>query len=361
MTSTPGPSSQDAPDPLARMHEHLKDALGPRYELRDGAAHVSPCSERELLLVLKLVRDHGGKLGRQGPSGTPPVVLSRRALQLVGPFEPQGATVIAEAGARLDEIDRAALAQQLTLGPLTPRALQLELGEFLEGPYGGLRSVPGGRLEPLSVSLTAVMPDGLYAASRAAPRHAAGPGLDAFFLGGGGRMGVLLRAQARLLPRPAATRTATFNLPSPPGLVAAVRRALLEGVCLDRLRVETRDGRVMAEARLSGSQSQLDRDLATLGTHVLGQGGRVAGHRLRRPEPPPEAPPPERQVRWEAVARALEAGADAALYRLCVDGAVAEGQVEGRDLSAESPWSHPALEAIAAALDPSASLGGPPP
>jgi len=360
---TPGSTNgHEAPDPLARMHEQLRDSLGPRYELTaGGAARCSPRSERELLLVLKLVRDHGGKLGRHGPSGTPPVVVSRRALQLIGPWEPQSATVTAEAGALLSEIDRGALAQQLTVGPLTPRALQLELGDFLEGPYGGLRSVPGGRLEPLSVGLTAVMPDGLHAVSRAAPRHATGPGLNAFFLGAGGRMGVLLRAQLRLGARPIATRTTTFSIPSPAGLVAAVRRALLEGACVERLRVERRDGRVMAEVRFGGSQSQIDRDLATLGTHILGQGGRVAGHRLRRPEPPPaEPPPPEREARWEAVAKALEGGGSAALYRLSVDGAVAEGEVEGRDLSAEGPWSHPALEAIAAAVDPSASLGGPP-
>ncbi len=358
MTGTAAPG---APDLFDRLHEQLRDALGPRYQLQDGTAHCTVRSERELLLVLKLVRDHGAKLGRPGPSGSPAIVLSRRALHLIGPWETQSATVVAEAGATLEEIDRAAAAQQLSVGPLTPRVSLLELGDFLEGPYGGLRPVPCGRLEPLSMALTAVMPDGLYAASRPAPRHAAGPSLDAFFLGAGGRMGVLLRAQLRLVPRTTAARLNTFSLPSPATFVAAIRRGLLGGCCVERLRVEVHKGRVLAEARFGGSQSAVDRDLAVLGTQILNQGGRLSEDRLRRPEPPADQPPPpEREVRWEAVARALEAGGSAALYRLSVDGAVAEGQVEGRDLSAEAPWSHPALEAIAAALDPSASLGGPP-
>ncbi|HYV44795.1 MAG TPA: hypothetical protein VFA20_08040 [Myxococcaceae bacterium] len=345
---------------MSDLYEQLRDSLGPRYEAKDGAARCSPRSERELLLVLKLVRDHGGKLGRPGPDGAPCITLSRRALQLLGPWDDASGTVLAEAGATLEEIDRAAASRQLTVGPTSPRAFALELGDFLEGPYGGLRSVPGGRLEPLSLAVTAVMPDGLYAASRAAPRHAAGPSLDAFFLGGGGRMGLLLRAQLRLVPRPSSSRLNTFSLPTPSAFVAAVRRGLLGGSCVERLRVEPKKGRVLMEAKFAGSQSAVDRDLAVLGTQILNQGGRLSEDHLRRPEPPADQPPPaEREVRWEAVAKALEQGGSAALYRLSVDGAVAEGQVEGRDLSAEAPWS-PALEAIAAALDPSASLGGPP-
>ncbi|HVE85393.1 MAG TPA: FAD-binding protein, partial [Myxococcales bacterium] len=321
-----------APDPIARMHEQLRDALGPRYQPQeDGSVQLAPVSERELLLALKLVRDHGGRLHR----GAVPLSLSRRSLQQIGPFEPQGATAVAEAGARLEEIERAAAAHQLTLGPLPPRALPLELGDFLEGPYAGLRSVPGGRLEPLSVSLTALMPDGLIAATRAAPRHAAGPGMDAFFLGGGGRMGLLLRATVRLFPKPQSSRTATFSLPSPAGLARAVRRALLDGACVERLRVEPREGQALAEARVAGSPAQVERDLATFGQHVLGQGGRVAALKLGRPEAPPGDPPREREARWEAVAAALEAGGSAALYRLHAGGAVAEGPVEGRDLSSE--------------------------
>jgi FAD/FMN-containing dehydrogenase len=345
---------------MSDLHEQLRDSLGPRYELKGGAAWCSPKSERELLLVLKLVRDHGAKLGRPGPGAAPPISISRRALQLIGPWEGASGTVVAEAGATLEEIDRAAASHQLSAGLVSPRANALQLGELLEGPYGGLRSVPGGRLEPLSLALTAVMPDGLYAASRPAPRHAAGPSLDAFFLGAGGRMGLVLRAQLRLVSRATASRLNTFSLPSPATFVAAVRRGLLGGSCVDRLRVETRKGRVLMEAKLSGSQSAVDRDLAVLGTQILNQGGRLSEDHLRRPEPPADQPPPvEREVRWEAVAQALEQGGSAALYRLSVDGAIAEGQVEGRDLSVESPWS-PALEAIAAALDPSASLGGPP-
>jgi len=116
----------------------------------------------------------------------------------------------------------------------------------------------------------------------------------------------------------------------------------------------------MLEARFSGSDPQVERDLASLGQQVLGQGGRVSERRLLRPEAPAGDPPAEREVRWEAVVAALGAGASAALHRLSVDGAIAEGAVEGRDLSAEAPWGQPALEAIAGAVDPSGSLGGAP-
>jgi len=353
MTVLPG-----GPDPTSRMHERLQEALGSGYQVKNGKVLLSPKSERELLLALRLLREHGGRLGLPGRAG-PPIAISRRALAQVGPPEPRSATLV-QAGARLDEIDRAAATERLAVGSISPRAMSLELGDFLEGPYGGLRAVPGGRLEPLSLQLTAVMPDGLLTSSRAAPRHAAGPGLDAFFLGAGARMGLLLRATVRLVMRPTCARSATFSCPSASGMVAAVRRALLDGAFVDRLRVERQDRRVMLEAHLSGSEPQVERDLASLGQQVLGQGGRVSESRLLRPEAPAGDPPPEREVRWEAVVAALEAGQGAALYRLSVDGAIAEGAVEGRDLSAEVPWSQPVLEAIAAAVDPSGTLGGPP-
>lgn len=332
----------------------LQETLGERCVEEGGALVLSPQSDRELFYVLKLLRERGGHLG-QG------LRLSRRHLAQVGAPEPRSALIAAEAGASLDAIDRAASAQGLTLGPLSPRAWALPLGELLEGPYAGLRAIPGGRLEPLPVSLSAVMPDGLVATSRAAPRHAAGPDLDAFFLGASGRTGLVLRATLRLFPKPAAARSATFSFPSARALAAAVRRSLLDGCWVERLRAERRADRALLEARLIGSADSIERDLLTLSGQATAQGGRVADDLPAAAPPPPGPPPAERELSWDEVAAALDRGESGTLYRPSVDAAIAQGLSGGRDLSVEGAWGQAPFGQLLAELDPPSALGGPPP
>lgn len=336
----------------------LREALGERCAVEEsGALRLSPQSDRELLSVLKLLRERGGHLG-QG------VRLSRGYLSQIGAPDPRSGLIEAEAGAPLDAVDRAASAQGLTLGPLSPRAWTLPLAEFLEGPYAGLRAIPGGRLEPLAVSLSALMPDGLISASRAAPRHAAGPDLDAFFLGAGGRTGLILRATLRLFPRPSGARSATFSFPSSRALISAVRRSLLDGCWVERLRVQRREDRSLLEARFVGSADSVERDLATLSGHATAQGGRAAAQDLPPAEPRPAtaaaAAAAERELSWEEVAAALDRGEPGALYRPSVEAAIAEGLSGGRDLSAEGAWGSALVSQLLAELDPPSALGGPP-
>ena len=77
------------------------------------------------------------------------------------------------------------------------------------------------------------------------------------------------------------------------------------------------------------------------------------------PAAAPQSATAERDVRWEEVERALEAGKALRLYRLALDGAVAVGDVEGMPLDAPGKWPLEEIwSAVLALADERRALGG---
>lgn len=312
----------------------------------NGALVAEPADERELVEVIHVLADRGVRLHRD-------LHLSRARLDGVELVKDRSMTVRAGAGVRLGALDGQLKAHGLTVGPLSPSAMALPLGDFLEGPYGGLRSIPGGRLEPLCTALTALTAEGRRFETSHAPRSAAGPELSALLLGGEGRLGLVTSAVVRCFPYAERDVRLCFGFSDGSAFVAALQGALAEGFWPWRVHVAAREGEVLAEVRWASVVGSVERDRDLLLRTVEHAGGRALGE--VEVAAPHDA---ERECTWDAVEAALAAGRTLQLFRLSLTSVVACGEVEGLRLEAGAPWGP--LSRRLAALDPRGVFGGAP-
>ncbi|MFZ5444684.1 MAG: FAD-binding oxidoreductase [Myxococcota bacterium] len=314
----------------------------------DGALVAEPADERELIEVLHVLADRGVKLHRD-------IALSRARMLDVGHVQQRSMTVRVGAGVVLRELDARLRSAGLTLGPLSPAAMALRLGEFLEGPYAGLRSICGGRLEPLCTSISAVLSDGRRLQTSHAPRSAAGPDLSALVLGGQGRLAVATAATVRCEPHCERDVRVTWSFPRAAAFVAGLQHAIAEGFWPWRVHVDPRGGAVLAEIRWASTVGSVERDRDLI-TRCAQQAG---GHGLSELSVGDgDEPVSEREATWGAVQRALEAGRPLQLFRLTLATVIARGEVDGLRLDTPAAW-HP-LSARLLAVDGRGILGGAP-
>ena len=312
----------------ARLTDSLQKLLGSRCVARpDGRLALSPADEAELRVIVSHFHTSGEPLRESA-------VLLRRAMRQLGKVQVKSATIEAQPGATLQEIDRAAADHGLWIGPLSPRMRTLELGHFLEGPDAGLRAVLGGRLEPIALGLEAVLTSGLTYRSKPAPRSAAGPDLDALLFGGEGRFGWISRATVRLLPKPGPAGRASYSFPTTRALGHAMRRILSAGCAVSHAQAQRRGDRAVIELELYGSPEAIERDLSTCSHFAAESGGRASGQAVQ-----PATASGERELAWAEVEAELEAGQALALHRLSSEAVIAEGATRGRALSAGQPWA----------------------
>ncbi len=275
----------------------LRHALGELCVDAPEGLYASPKSARQLAQVLAVLKAHGAALQRD-------VKLSRAGFDRLEGVDPRSCTAHAGAGIVLSALERALQPHALTLGPLSPAVQKLTLGEFLEGPYGGLRAIAGGRLEPLCVSLEAVLAEGHVMRTHFSPRSAAGPDLNALVLGGEGRLAVVVSARVRCFPVAEVRRTVRWSYPSVDAALSGMKAALSEGCQVGQVRAQKIGERSVLEWDLWGTVDGVERDAASIERLAPALGGRASGET-------PSAPPVEleREVTWAAVARVLETGA----------------------------------------------------
>lgn len=302
-------------------------SLGSWAKRINGALVAEPADERELIEVVHVLADRGVKLHKD-------MALSRARLTSLSEIAKNSMTVEAGAGWRLSDLDAKLKPHALTVGPLSPAAMQLRLGEFLEGPWAGLRSIPGGRLEPICTSITAIFPDGRRLETSRAPRSAAGPDLSALVLGGHGRLALCTSAVVRCIPLPENDVRGTWSFPSPQSFVTAMQRAVAEGFWPWRMHVDPRSGRVVAEVRWTASVGAVERDRELLHRCADAAGGRPSGEAER--EAPVDV---EHETTWDAVRSALESKKPLQLFRVSLTSVVARGDVEGLQLDTPSTWT----------------------
>jgi FAD/FMN-containing dehydrogenase len=323
------------------MNAELRHALGSLCVDAPDGLYASPKTARQLADVLAVLKSHGAVLGRD-------VKLSRGAFDRLEGVEPRSCTALAGAGIVLSELERAVGAHSMTLGPLTPAALKLTLGEYLEGTYGGLRSVSAGRLEPLCLSLEAVLPDGRVLRTHDSPRSAAGPELMALILGTHGRLGLTVSARVRCFPAIETRRTVRMSYPSVDAAVSALKAALADGCMLGAVRAQRIGSRPVLELELSGGLDAVDRDTASVQRNAPAMGGRAAGE-----APAAVTSDVEGEASWKEIARALEGAAPLELYRLSLASAIVRG-VPVAAPPAQWQGSHNLLKAF----DPASVMGG---
>lgn len=332
------------------MTPALEAALGPLAVPGPGGPTIVPTSTRQLTDVLQILASQGAALNKH-------VKLSLAELKHIARIEPRAGTVEVGGGVTLAALDATLAAHQLTIGPLSPRAKALTVHAFLEGPDGGLRAIPGGRLEPICLAIVAVLPDGRVYRSHPSPRSAAGPDLVALMLGGDRRLGVITEATLRCFPFAAARRSQAFSFPSADAFVAAMMAALSDGVWFESVRVETRSDRAQVELNCLGSAETVERDLNTLGRRAFDVGGRPTGPLTG--EVPAGAVADEQEATWDAVREAVAGARPLVLHRLSLASVIACGDVSGMPLTHAGAWSAMSA-ALAGAMDPRGVLGGAP-
>lgn len=324
---------------IGRVPDRETRASGANFE-----PHLTPGSVAELTQGLHVLADAGARLNAEA-------TLQRSKLSQVGAMREASMTIDAGAGVSMRELDAHARRAGLTLGTLSPGALTLTVGDFLEGPYAGLRAVPLGRLEPVCTRLEAVAPDGHVFSTPRAPRSAAGPDLAGLVLGGHGRLALVTSATMKCEPLPEREVRVALSCANGADLVMLLRRWLAEGLQLNQVHLGVRDGRSVIEVGCAGSRSGTERD-----RELLVRMGRVLGATVVDPGLP-AVTGEEREVSWRTVQRAVDRGATLTLYRCSLSAAIAVGDVPGLSLSSPSPWSSRAERLFA--LDPRRVLGGP--
>jgi FAD/FMN-containing dehydrogenase len=312
-----------------------------------GVLWAEPRDERELIEVLHVLADRGASLNRE-------LKLSLARLVEFGPLEARSMTCTAGAGVRLVDLEAHVGTLGLTLGPMPPGALGLGLGEFLQGPYAGLRAVAGGRLEPLCSGLTVVTAEGRTFHTSGAPRSAMGPDLTALVLGAHGRLGLVSRATVRCLAAPELQAALCFEFPSAQSLVATAMQSLADGLVPSKVRLAVREGRVAGAFHWSGSRGSTQRDRERLLRCAMEHGA----HARSDIDPDVATNAEERESTWDQVRRALDQGKGLVLTRLSLATVVACGEVEGMSLDTATPWHPDALRLLS--LDPHHTLGGAP-
>ncbi|MEF9943502.1 MAG: FAD-binding oxidoreductase, partial [Burkholderiaceae bacterium] len=237
------------------LTEHLAAAVGPanvltaehdtapylsdwrgRYHGRAQAV-VRPGSTAEVAAVVRLAAATGtpivpqsGNTGLVG-GGTPDesgraIVLSLTRLRRIRSVDTANATLTAEAGCTLHEVQAAAQA----VGRLFPLSLAAEgtatIGGNLATNAGGTQVLRYGNARDLCLGLEVVLATGeVWHGLRALRKDNTGYDIKHCFIGAEGTLGVITAAVLKLYPAPRARMTAWAALPSVAAAVQLLARA----------------------------------------------------------------------------------------------------------------------------------------
>lgn len=320
----------------------LRHALGRHCIDGPDGLWVSPDSAASLAEILHVLVAHGAALLKD-------VKLTRTSLRALGAVDDAALTIDAGAGVTLHALEQHLAAKGACLGAMSPGALGLTVGEYIESGYAGLHAVEGGRLEPLYTRLEVVLPDGGLLVTSRAPRAASGPDLAAMVAGAGGKLGLVVGATLRLRPLPSVRQELASSFPSARALVATLQAVLADG-CLPYAVRLVAGARPTSSVELRGDLALVSRGAATLAHRGFARGA--------RPLAPPVVPAlggQEREVTWAQLEQALEAGKSLEIYRLSLGSCVARGELPGLPLEQPAPWTQG--HALAPALDARGAVG----
>lgn len=217
----------------AGMHPYVVE---PR-DLWHGTAAcvVRPGSTAEVAAIMRVaaaartpVVPQGGLTGLVGgstPDGSgSAVVLSLRRLGRVRSIDPDGNTIVAEAGCTLADVRNAAA----DVDRLFPLSLGSEgsctIGGNLGTNAGGTGVLAYGNMRDLALGLEVVLADGrVWNGLRLLRKDNTGYDLKHLFIGSEGTLGIITAAALKLFPRPRELRTALLAVESPAAALAVFK------------------------------------------------------------------------------------------------------------------------------------------
>ncbi|WP_299406177.1 FAD-binding oxidoreductase [uncultured Roseobacter sp.] len=186
-----------------------------------------PRTAEEVARIVKLAAQervgivpYGGGTGLVGgqisPEGPLPLILSLERMSAVRSLHPEENVLICEAGTVLAEVQAAAEG----VGRLFPLSLASEgsarIGGNLATNAGGTAVLRYGNTRDLCLGLEAVLPDGqIWHGLKRLRKDNTGYDLRHLLIGSEGTLGIITAAALKLSPRPTASGTAIFVVPSP--------------------------------------------------------------------------------------------------------------------------------------------------
>lgn len=222
----------------AEADPYLKERRGLFHGVTPAV--VKPASTEDVAAVVRLARDTGTAIVPQGgntglvggavpdESGTA-IVLNLSRMNRIRALDPDGNTMVIEAGATLAEARQAAASVNrfypLTLAP----EKFCTIGGTLSTNAGGLNVLAYGSARDFVLGLEVVLADGrIWNGLRTLRKDNTGYDLKHLFTGAEGTLGIITAAALKLFSRPRATATALFGVDTPEQALALFRRARSE-------------------------------------------------------------------------------------------------------------------------------------
>ncbi len=200
----------------------------------DAELLVRPRTTEQVSAILRLchakgqpVVTHGGLTGlvNGADAGRDEIILSLESMSAIERIDVPGRSLRAQAGAKLGEVQRAAEARDLVF-PLDLGARDsATVGGNISTNAGGLRVLRYGMMRNLVLGIEAVLADGTVLTSlNRMLKNNAGYDLKQLFIGSEGTLGVVTRAELRLVARTRSQETMLAALPSFDALVELLGR-----------------------------------------------------------------------------------------------------------------------------------------
>jgi glycolate dehydrogenase FAD-binding subunit len=186
---------------------------------------VEPTTEEEVAAVLAfadreglkvLVRGGGTQLGLGFPPTGGDILLSTARLNAVLEHEPHDQTISTQSGMRLADVQThlAHTRQWLALDPALPEAATI--GGIISTNASGTRRLRFGAVRDNIIGIRVVLADGTIAKGGGkVVKNVAGYDLPKLYCGALGTLGVIVTANFRLYPLPAARRTVVLTASTP--------------------------------------------------------------------------------------------------------------------------------------------------
>lgn len=170
----------------------------------------------------------GGLTGLVDGTATTPdqIALSLDRMTRILRVDPDQRVIVAEAGATIADLDRAAAHHELTTGIDIPSRGTATLGGAIATNAGGVRVIRYGMTRDNVLGLTAVLADGRVVEDmNTLPKDNTGYDLKQLFIGAEGTLGIVTAAVLRLYPRPAGSASALLACRDVTAALAILRLA----------------------------------------------------------------------------------------------------------------------------------------
>ncbi|WP_346891710.1 FAD-binding oxidoreductase [uncultured Roseibium sp.] len=197
-----------------QQHEGEAIAVVRPANTDDVAAIVRLCAAAGVAVV-----PQGGRTGLCGGgvpiAGQPSIILSLTRMNAIRALDPEGRTVVAEAGVILETLHERALEHGLIFPLMFGAKGSCTIGGNLSTNAGGSNVVRYGNTRELCLGIEAVLPDGsVINALTGLRKDNTGYDLKDLLIGAEGTLGIITAAVFKLFPEPGARATAFLSVAS---------------------------------------------------------------------------------------------------------------------------------------------------